>query len=287
MVDKDSEFYFDLHKKQYQLYLFLKHVGTASWQNINRKCNELISSCTSDFKSKYGNYPIYKLFTPLIKTGIIDSIIQNNDKVYVISKNTQLFSKEEINICDFDIRSHFLISEKKDESNFEYRGKQIMNRFPSFKSIISNWNSNYIVNGMYYIRKDGYYLSNLPSHLQYNCIYKEDTRPYTPMFFFDEISNKGFQIPANDEDYLNLVRLYIRLNKNLSETIVYNSETKELYFNAYNEIPVVIYRALIMQDIKQLSNLAIYTDNRNDIPFTNISPSIYKNILRIFEIDYK
>ncbi len=179
MVDKDSEFYFDLHKKQYQLYLFLKHVGTASWQNINRICNELISSSTSDIKSKYGNYPIYKLFTPLIKTGIIDSVIENNDKVYAVSKNTQLFSQEDLNLNDFDIRSHFLISEKKNESNFEYMGKQIMNRFPNFKSIISNWKSNYILNGTYYIRRDGYYLSNLPSQLQYNCIYKEDTRPYT------------------------------------------------------------------------------------------------------------
>ena len=115
MVDKDSEFYFDLHKKQYQLYLFLKHVGTASWQNINRICNELISSSTSDIKSKYGNYPIYKLFTPLIKTGIIDSVIENNDKVYAVSKNTQLFSQEDLNLNDFDIRSHFLISEKKNE----------------------------------------------------------------------------------------------------------------------------------------------------------------------------
>lgn len=287
MVDKDSEFYFDLHKKQYQLYLFLKHVGTASWQNINRICNELISSSTSDIKSKYGNYPIYKLFTPLIKTGIIDSVIENNNKVYAVSKNTQLFSQEDLNLNDFDIRSHFLISEKKNESNFEYMGKQIMNRFPNFKSIISNWKSNYILNGTYYIRRDGYYLSNLPSQLQYNCIYKEDTRPYTPMFFFEEISNKGFQIPENDEDLLNLVRLYIRLHKNFNETITYNSDTKELYFNAYNEIPTVIYRALVMQDIKQLTNLKIYTDNRENIPFTNISPSIYKNILRIFEIDYK
>lgn len=287
MVDKDSEFYFDLHKKQYQLYLFLKHVGTASWQSINRICNELISSSTSDIKSKYGNYPIYKLFTPLIKTGIIDSVIENNNKVYAVSKNTQLFSQEDLNLNNFDIRSHFLISEKKNESNFEYMGKQIMNRFPNFKSIISNWKSNYIVNGTYYIRKDGYYLSNLPSQLQYNCIYKEDTRPYTPMFFFEEISNKGFQIPENDEDLLNLVRLYIRLHKNFNETITYNSDTKELYFNAYNEIPTVIYRALVMQDIKQLTNLKIYTDNRENIPFTNISPSIYKNILRIFEIDYK
>lgn len=287
MVDKDSEFYFDLHKKQYQLYLFLKHVGTASWQNINRICNELISSSTSDIKSKYGNYPIYKLFTPLIKTGIIDSVIENNNKVYAVSKNTQLFSQEDLNLNNFDIRSHFLISEKKNESNFEYMGKQIMNRFPNFKSIISNWKSNYIVNGTYYIRKDGYYLSNLPSQLQYNCIYKEDTRPYTPMFFFEEISNKGFQIPENDEDLLNLVRLYIRLHKNFNETITYNSDTKELYFNAYNEIPTVIYRALVMQDIKQLTNLKIYTDNRENLPFTNISPSIYKNILRIFEIDYK
>lgn len=287
MVDKDSEFYFDLHKKQYQLYLFLKHVGTASWQNINRICNELISSSTSDIKSKYGNYPIYKLFTPLIKTGIIDSVIENNNKVYAVSKNTQLFSQEDLNLNNFDIRSHFLISEKKNESNFEYMGKQIMNRFPNFKSIISNWKSNYIVNGTYYIRKDGYYLSNLPSQLQYNCIYKEDTRPYTPMFFFEEISNKGFQIPENDEDLLNLIRLYIRLHKNFNETITYNSDTKELYFNAYNEIPTVIYRALVMQDIKQLTNLKIYTDNRENIPFTNISPSIYKNILRIFEIDYK
>ena len=287
MVDKDSEFYFDLHKKQYQLYLFLKHVGTASWQNINRICNELISSSTSDIKSKYGNYPIYKLFTPLIKTGIIDSVIENNNKVYAVSKNTQLFSQEYLNLNNFDIRSHFLISEKKNESNFEYMGKQIMNRFPYFKSIISNWKSNYIVNGTYYIRRDGYYLSNLPSQLQYNCIYKEDTRPYTPMFFFEEISNKGFQIPENDEDLLNLVRLYIRLHKNFNETITYNSDTKELYFNAYNEIPTVIYRALVMQDIKQLTNLKIYTDNRENIPFTNISPSIYKNILRIFEIDYK
>ena len=98
MVDKDSEFYFDLHKKQYQLYLFLKHVGTASWQNINRICNELISSSTSDIKSKYGNYPIYKLFTPLIKTGIIDSVIENNNKVYAVSKNTQLFSQEDLNL---------------------------------------------------------------------------------------------------------------------------------------------------------------------------------------------
>ena len=287
MVDKDSEFYFDLHKKQYQLYLFLKHVGTASWQNINRICNELISSSTSDIKSKYGNYPIYKLFTPLIKTGIIDSVIENNDKVYAVSKNTQLFSQEDLNLNDFDIRSHFLISEKKNESNFEYMGKQIMNRFPNFKSIISNWKSNYILNGTYYIRRDGYYLSNLPSQLQYNCIYKEDTRPYTTMFFFEEISNKGFQIPENDEDLLNLVRLYIRLHKNFNETITYNSDTKELYFNAYNEIPTVIYRALVMQDIKQLTNLKMYTDNRENIPFTNISPSIYKNILRIFEIDYK
>ena len=287
MVDKDSEFYFDLHKKQYQLYLFLKHVGTASWQNINRICNELISSSTSDIKSKYGNYPIYKLFTPLIKTGIIDSVIENNNKVYAVSKNTQLFSQEDLNLNNFDIRSHFLISEKKNESNFEYMGKQIMNRFPNFKSIISNWKSNYIVNGTYYIRKDGYYLSNLPSQLQYNCIYKEDTRPYTPMFFFEEISNKGFQIPENDEDLLNLIRLYIRLHKNFNETITYNSDTKELYFNAYNEIPTVIYRALVIQDIKQLTNLKIYTDNRENIPFTNISPSIYKNILRIFEIDYK
>lgn len=287
MVDKDSEFYSDLHKKQYQLYLFLKHVGTASWQNINRICNELISSSTSDIKSKYGNYPIYKLFTPLIKTGIIDSVIENNNKVYAVSKNTQLFSQEDLNLNNFDIRSHFLISEKKNESNFEYMGKQIMNRFPYFKSIISNWKSNYIVNGTYYIRRDGYYLSNLPSQLQYNCIYKEDTRPYTPMFFFEEISNKGFQIPENDEDLLNLVRLYIRLHKNFNETITYNSDTKELYFNAYNEIPTVIYRALVMQDIKQLTNLKIYTDNRENIPFTNISPSIYKNILRIFEIDYK
>lgn len=105
------------------------------------------------------------------------------------------------------------------------------------------------------------------------------------MFFFEEKSNKGYQIPANDEDYLNLVRLYIRLNKNIKETIIYNSETKELYFNCCNEIPTIIYRALLMQDMSQLSNLKIFTDNRNGIPFTNISPSIYKNLIRIFEIN--
>lgn len=286
MEDKNSEFYLDLHKKQYQIYLFLQHVGIATWQNINRVCNELISSCNSDFKSKYGNYPIYKIFSPLIRNGIVDSIVENNDRAFTVSKKTQLFFEDELNLTEFDIRRHFLIFDKKDESNFEYMGKQIMNRFPNFNSIISNWNSNYIVNGLYYIRREGYYLNNTPSQLQYNCIYKEDIHPYTPMFFFEEKSNKGYQIPANDEDYLNLVRLYIRLNKNIKETIIYDSETKELYFNCCNEIPTIIYRALLMQDMSQLSNLEIYTDNRNGIPFTNISPSIYKNLLRIFEINY-
>lgn len=286
MEDKKSEFYLDLHKKQYQLYLFLQHVGIASWQNINKVCNELISSCNSDLKSKYGNYPIYKIFSPLIRTGIVDSIVDNNAKVFSVSNKTQLFSEEELNLSDFDIRRHFLIIDKKDESDFEYMGKQIMNRIPCFNSIISTWNSNYILNGTYYIRRDGYYLSNTPTQLNYNCIYKEDTRPYTPMYFFEENTNKGYQIPANNEDYLNFVRLYIRLNKNIEDAIIYNSEKKELTFNFCNEIPTIIYRALIMQDMKQLSNLEIFTDNRNGLPFTNISPSIYKNILRIFEIDY-
>lgn len=287
MEDKNSEFYLDLHKKQYQIYVFLQHVGIASWQNINRVCNELISSCNSDLKSKYGNYPIYKIFSPLIRTGIVDTILNNNDKVFTISKKTQLFSEDELELTDFDIRRHFLIHDKKNDSNFEYMGKQIMNRFPDFNSIISTWNSNYILNGLYYIRRDGYYLSNTPSQLQYNCIYKENTRPYTPMYFFEENTNKGYEIPSNDEEFVNLVRLYIRLNKNLKESITYNSETKELFFNSYNEIPTIIYRALIMQDMKQLLNFQIYTDNRNGIPFTNISPSIYKNLLRIFKINQK
>lgn len=287
MADKDVKFFEDLHKKQFQLYIYIKHVGFTTWQKINKVCNELVSSCNEDEKAKYGKYPIYKIFVPLVKNGIIDNAFINDEKGFSISKNIGLFSDSELTINDNDIRRHFLISDEKINFNFEYQGKQIINRFPCFNEIISNWNSEYILNGSYYIKREGYYLSKAPMQLQYDCIYKHDNKPFTSTYYYDSNSNKGYEIPNNDEELLNLVRLFIRIRNNPQNAIIYNNESRTLSFSSYNEIPTILYRAFLMQDIKQLVNLEIFCDNRNNIPFSNISLGIYKNLMRIFELTYK
>jgi len=128
--------------------------------------------------------------------------------------------------------------------------------------------------------KDGRIVNDQKNH----GIYKLDDKAWTSPYLLDK-QNKIRKIPyyADDPDSMNLARLYVRTNNpTFTKPIFeYDINTQELFCNRYSEMPILLSRALILFEPKQLISKEFCT-NYPSVPFKNVPKEGIKELKRIF-----
>lgn len=279
VVDKD------FWKKQNQIYLYVQHCGFVDWLQIRRICNTLIESCRPEEAMWYGKYPEYKLFCPLVYNGVIEFASYDNKAGFCLSKKINLLQG---NADDFLYLNHF--SEEAEEikiSAEECRknAMKILMNYPTLDSIIKQWYSSLILNQECYRREFLYSFSQLPARICVNSLFKLE--PFAYKSDYISLSDgKMYKIPGETFESINIARTYLRFcdgekNKNEAHFIYSKKEECLQYSASYFELPVAVYRALLLFNIEQLCEKNIFLPNRNNMHFEKIPYNAVEQIKRI------
>ena len=122
---------------------------------------------------------------------------------------------------------------------------------------------------------------NTPFHVG---IFKLDDKAWTSPYLYDKEKRiRKISYYAEDPDSMNLARLYVRLyNKSFSSPIFeYNKKTQELKCIRYSELPILLTRALLLFEPKQLTSKEFCT-NHPSVPFKKVPEEAIKELKRIF-----
>ena len=273
----------DFWNKQNQIYLFLQYEGFVEWIKIRKVCMSLIESCSNDVKNWYGKYPEYKLFCPLVLNGIVDFALYNNRFGYSLSSRTYLIAESKDRLIYLNHFSLNNCSQRISQELCQRMAFSILYSFPSLEEIIKSWNRETLLEKDYYLKEGLYSTSKNASKINDICIFKKDSSSYSADYItIDKINS--YKIPNKTFEDLNIARTYIRMHlihKKISAMFIYNKSTNELSYEYYQELPIAIYRALILFDVQQLENKELFLPNRNNKSFTRIpekSLSFLRNI---------
>lgn len=274
----------DLFCYQEALYLWLKHKGFATWQQIHAQCLNLVQ--TSVFFTDFGDNPIYKIFMPLLKIGIIELYQKNGEFIYCVSDVVRLMNSDS---HIYSYRNHFFNTDDDTLSTVD-NSKQAMLFFKELPSLYSQLQSN----KLYYstdesTTKEGYVTYdvtklrttvNFTKELSLNCpcVFKYKKEAYEPDYFFLE-SNSRYKLNRNIPDSMSVCKSFIH-----SESIVKKYYMKDLftYFPSeqklichyFPDMPVIYARALILNNPAILKNDELYLSycpNHYEQIFTNVS----------------
>ena len=282
-------------QKQNQIFIWLRFVGFATWRQIHNVCLSLTEPDSLEVKKWYSNYPIYKLFYPLLNAGVFEVAFnkQNNKNGFSIAARIPLYDKG------------VLSNKEQYLSLFENEGQQellsaesckknallLLNSIPALYDQILLWPQN---NDLY--KGDKYYIRDI-----YNKKYSENKSfidepniisAYNNSFSSEYIAlqnkdgNMEFHLLDIDKncDAMNISCCYL-MNYRGIPIFEYDPENKELScinIYDYSMLPILIQRALLLHDIseEQIFNQTKYLHNGK--PFTNIDEITVKLIQRIF-----
>ena len=287
-VIKDEDFF----HKQDQLYIWLRYIGFATWRKVHDVCINLIESDSNEIKEWYGNYPIYKLFYPLIYAGIVEVAYKNGEKKcgFTLAKKIALFPKSNFNYS-YSYRGHFLaLEEPVDKQELYKKALYILNTIPTLENQILKWEKDNTIFGGddFYIRERNFQLTKDKKYIQTSSIVKKSNLIFEPDYLAIRRIGKPIELYKididKDVDAINMARCYIKAlnNEPIFEYIKSTKVLSCIFPIDYSIIPTVIYRLLIMLDIDQLKQDYTFTYLRSGKPFSNISEVAIKLIVKYF-----
>ena len=280
-------------------YIFSK--GYLSWNGIRSACENIILALPEEEKKLFDEkkYPEFEIIIPLLRNGTVE-VCKCKDRatlLYCMNPNVNLLGidgKEYIRAAEcFSIyrTKEFLEKKKKkykDDISFvtAFEPLSFLKRYPSIEQQIKSFPEQQIqINSLHFEQNlmNYQYVKKEKKDLDVG-IYKLDDKVWTSPYLFDKTKTiRKIPYYAEDPDSMNLSRLYVRLNNtSFTKTIFeYKKETHELICNRYSEMPILLTRALLLFEPKQLT-LEEFCTNHPTVPFKNISKEIIKELQRIF-----
>lgn len=285
-MKNDCFYEYDLFCYQEAIYIWLKHKGFATWQQIHNQCSNLVQ--TSGFYTDFGDRPEYKIFMPLLKIGIVEIYEKNGEYIYCVSEKVNLFAASE---HEYSYRNHFL---KVDDEiptvpqKCQKRALEFLKNAPSIKNQITN-------NRIYYSKDESNdenavirfstrkYLQELrftrELTSEYPCIFKYKKESYEPDYFLMDQKDGRFKLNKSIPDSLTVCKSFIhaeRISKNndLSKLFTYFPLEKKLVCHYMPDVPVLYARALILNDPTILNTNELflcYCPNHYEQIFSNVS----------------
>lgn len=248
---------------QEKLCKYIRSKGFVTWKHIQKACRDLLEAYPHDYSSKYGNFPEYKIFMPLLRNGLCE--IARNDE-------------------NGKSKSGFICFPDNTFAENSFNPLLLLNNIPSLQNLIENFKIEDSIDlqvqcDLYdkYIYKDIH-----STKINTVGIYKTEDKAYYPTFLFD--GKKRRTIPSYEEnmDALNVARCYVRCSKG-NAIFTFHANQKELSTRFYSELPILVARALILFDKSQLKNkLFWHPSSSQTISYKNIDLQVVKELQRIF-----
>lgn len=286
-------------QKKLSRYIFAK--GFLSWDGIRKACEKLILALPEEYQEFFKDkaYPEFEIFIPLLRNGSAEvcnsknratllfcmnpnvNLISSNGKEYVRGQEyfSTYKSKEELEKNNSKYRADISFKQVFDSMNF-------IRSYPSINQQITSFIDQKIqLNSLYFEQNlVNYQYEKRTSNDVSVGIYKLDDRAWTSPYLFDK-EKKVRKIPyyAEDPDAMNLARLYVRIN-NMAFTkpiFEYDKEARKLICYRYSEMPILLTRALLLLEPKQLTSKEFCT-NHPSVPFKKVPEEVVKELRRIF-----
>lgn len=289
--DEDLELLYHIQKI---LACWIYSQGFASWNRINRTCRNIILSLPIE-KQKYFNtdYPIFKVFIPMLRTGSAE-VCKNNERVpllYFMNHDTSYSIEETVSITRkypfISIYSKQLIKENDNHLRKTFSPIDFLQQYPPIEQQIKSFSIQEISKSQFRDICDinTYQFKTIANEEIETGIYKTKDLVWYPSYLFSQ-ENTIYRIPYYDEnpDALNLARLYVRLTNSFYQTkplFEYDVNLKELKCLRYSELPILLTRALLLVFPNQFTDKEFCKPNPQK-PFQNISMTEIVELERIF-----
>jgi hypothetical protein len=277
---------------QLKIFKFILASGSVSWYLIKNRIDSLLSllqNLSDDIKV---NVTIYSILMPLLRIGIIE-ICRNpisNSIRYCIAPAIILKSADNqsfaFNPDGNDYRFREIETPKKDDNDMINHDRiSLLNQIPSLEKIIKNWELEQVLEMKYiYDRLDKNHYRSLTSKDEINkcAIYTALNKPYSRKYIRMP-NGKLYKIPYHDENIDGEIIAVIFCKIYNGEKIFQYSNKNHslLCFNFSSIIPIVICRAIIINDPSVLLGDEIYQGSHT-IEFHDINTNIIIGLKRIF-----
>ncbi|WP_307771287.1 hypothetical protein [uncultured Treponema sp.] len=241
---------------QRKLFLWIKTKGFVTWKQIQKTCIDLIAAFPEEYILKYGKFPEYKLFMPLLRNGFCE-IASNGGKSGFVA------------VIDDEKR-------KKIDPVF------LLNNIPSLFDIVSCYKKEDSIElNVLCDLNDKYQYKIIDNKIHDIGIYKSEDKVYQPAYLFD--GKEIRQIPDYEEnlDAINIARCFVRSYKN-QVIFVYHQKSKTLNTSLYSELPILVSRALYLLCEDNLNDKKCLYPIGSDFPYKNVGLKVVNELMRIF-----
>lgn len=288
-----------LREVQQSLSRYIYAKGFISWDGIKKACERIILSLPDKPKESFKNkeYPEFEIFIPLLRNGSAE-VCKSKERATLLfcmnpKVNLTLLDAKEI----VRNQEYFSIHKAKYEKiNNEYQADvpfeevfdslAFLKSYPSIQMQIETFSEQQIqLSALHFVQNPWNYHYEVRESKNISVgIYKLDDRAWTSPYLFD-MNKKTRKISyyAEDPDAMNLARLYVRINNpTFTKPIFeYNKESKELKCYRYSEMPILLSRALILFEPKQLFSKEFCTNYPSE-PFKEVPEDAVIEMKRIF-----
>ena len=286
-------------QKRLSRYIYAK--GFLSWNGIRKACNRIILALPENEQENFKNkaYPEFDIFLPLLRNGSAE-VCRSNDRatlLYCMNPNTNLITSEGLELIRgqeffsiYRTKEDLIKNNKKIreaiESMLTFDPVAFLKSYPSIQQQITSYTEQQIQSNALHYEQNlmNYQYEKKESQKSDIGIYKLDDKAWTSHYLVDK-QNIIRKIPyyADDPDSMNLARLYVRTNNAAFARPIfeYDVMSQELFYNRYSEMPILLSRALLLFEPKQLISKEFCT-NYPSLPFKKVPMEGFKELKRIF-----
>lgn len=286
-------------QKKLSRYIFAK--GFISWNGIKKACEKIILALPENEREVFQDkmYPEFEIFIPLLKNGSAE-VCRSNERstlLFCMNPNTNLILNNNVGyVRRQEYCSIYRRKEDLEKNKLKYRNDipftpvfeplYFLKNYPSIEKQIESFTEQQIQSISLQFEQNliNYkYEKKNPENISVG-IYKLNDTIWLPSYLYDK--NKRIRkIPyyAEEPDSMNLARLYVRINKgDFSKPIFeYRKNSQELVCNRYSEMPILLTRALLLFEPKQLL-MKEFCTNHPSVPFEKVPEVAVRELNRIF-----
>lgn len=282
-------------QKKLSRYLFAK--GCLSWNGIRKACQNIILALPKDQKKNFEDklYPEFDIFIPLLRNGSAE-VCRNRERatlLFSMNPNVNIIdSKENEYVRSFPFYSIYKTKEKakkiQDTIPLEptFNPMDFLRSYQSLQQQIQDYTEQEIQKQslQYEQNLKNYQYEKIDKTDRLVGIYKLDDKAWTSPYLLDKEGNiRKIVYYAEDLDAMNTARLYVRIYNTafIKPIFEYDRETNELICDRYSELPILLTRALLLFEPKQLTSKEFCT-NHPTVPFKSVPVDAIKELKRIF-----
>lgn len=283
-----------IKQSQIKLCLWLYEQGTASWNRIHKTCLNIVAAFPQNQQVFFGkgNYPEYKIFVPLLRWGSIEICRIENRKTFLYCMNSDLkldFLDGTEYIRPYSWTTHYQIPkdvQQEQPSKKVFLSLDFLKAYPSINQQVHTFSEAKIEKALlkYEFNFYGWQFEPLKNVTFEPGIYKTSDQVWIKSYLIDK-EKKIYEIPSYEKnpEGIMLSRLYVYINSTYftSPIFEYKKESMELLCNKYNELPILLSRALLLFCPNQLSK-SVFRLADPKTSFKNIPESAVGELKRIF-----